>query len=440
LPKRHRLLERQEARHDPRYRMNLPEIQEAPAAAERREPLAAHTLVIPAYNRPALLKRLISYYFGRVRPMHVLVLDSSKPEIAAQNADTLAAHEPHVRHITFPTTVAMASKLCQGLALAETPTVSFCADDDLVFPEGLRRARAFLLEHPDHVSAHGLYLNFAEHGNAVHLMREYAGQSNDAAHPGARIFRLCQNYESLFYGVFRADDLRDIFSGVSSLPTLHYQELFQSVAALIKGKVHRFPTFYAARRSGPAAEPDRTRWQTYYWFAENPTEFLEHYLHYRDRVWDFYMRHGAEPRLDRDTLFKVLDVAHGIYFSTGCPPRYFHSVLQQYWPDDDFIDEHVDLFREIRHRSRPTPGSTERLIIKLLRRLRRWQRPSSESAIAAAAALSALDRDIQSKSSRPWKCELPSELKWLATNDDFRASYRELCSYLDALPQMEATQ
>jgi len=419
--------------------MNLLEIQGTSAAAERHEPLAAHTLVIPTYNRPALLKRLLSYYLDRVRPMQLLVLDSSKPEIAAQNADTLAAHQRHVRHITFPTTVAMASKLCQGLALAETPTVSFCADDDLVFPVGLRQACAFLLEHSDHVSAHGLYLNFGEHGNAVHLMREYAGQSNDAAHAGARIFRLCQNYESLFYGVFRTDDLREIFLGVSSLPTLHYQELFQSVAALIKGKVHRFPKFYAARRSGPAAEPDRTRWQTYYWFAENPAEFLEHYFHYRDGLWDFYTRYGAEPRLDRDAFFKVLDVAHSMYFSNGCPPRYFHSVLQQYWPDDGLVDKHVDLFQMIRHNgSRRKLSSTERLTLKLLRRLRRWQRPSSDSAIVAAA-LSALDREIQSKSRRPWKCELPAGLKWLVTNEDFRASYRELCSYLDAMPQMEAT-
>ena len=270
--------------------------------------------------------------------------------------------------------------------------MSFCADDDLVFPDGLREALKFLSEHPDHVSAHGLYLNFREQAHEIHVMREYAGQSNDAANPGARIFRLCQSYKSLFYGAFRTEDLREIFAGVAGLPTLHYQELFQSVAALIKGKVHRFPRFYAARRSGPAAEPERDKWQTYYWFADNPTEFLQHYLAYRERLWAFYQAQGAEPRFDQDTFFKILDVSHAIYFSKGCPPAYFHSVLQQYWPADRFVDKPVDLFQAIHPPpSRPAPSKVERLIIKLLRRMRAWKGPGDDVMRAEQARL-ALDR------------------------------------------------
>ena len=396
--------------------------------------LAAHTLVIPTFNRPALLLRLVTYYASRAPAMPLLVLDSSEAETAARNAAALAVHGAQTRHMTFPGTMPMATKLSRGLAAVETPTVSFCADDDIVFPDGLRDALAFLADHPDYVSAHGLYLNFGEHGHSIHVTREYAGPSNEAGHPGARIYRLCQDYESLFYGVFRTRDLRDIFDAVAELDTLHYQELFQSIAALIKGKVKRFPKFYAARRSGPAAEPTRDKWQTYYWFADDATEFVQHYVAYRERLFAFYNSHGSEPRLDRKAFFKTLDLAHAVYFSKACPPAYFHSVLQPYWPDDKFIEKRDDLFQLIRHgATRGVSTPTERLLIKVLRRLRRWQRPIADNS-SPAAAVAALNSEIHATFRTAWICELPLALKWIASNDDFRASYRELCIYLDTAP------
>ncbi|MGH8743316.1 MAG: TIGR00180 family glycosyltransferase, partial [Burkholderiales bacterium] len=210
-----------------------------------------HTLVIPTYNRPALLKRLVRYYCERAPWMNLLVLDSSRTEIAEENAKVLSICGESVRHVVFPGTIPVAAKLSQGLAFVQTPYASFCGDDDLVFPEELQRAVAFLQNHSDYVCAHGLYLNFRQVNHDIHLMSEYAGPGNEATHPGARIFRLLQKYESLFYGVFRTTDLSDIFSAAASVPSYHYQELFQSVAALIMGKVKRFPTIYAARQSCP---------------------------------------------------------------------------------------------------------------------------------------------------------------------------------------------
>src|SRR5947209_4179598 len=268
---------------------------EASGAASVQLAAAGHTLIIPTYNRADLLLRLVRYYAERAQPLHLLVLDSSRPEIAQQNSEALAPYASCVQHVIYPTTTPMAEKLALGLSLVETATASFCADDDIVFPDGLRQARAFLLEHPDYVCAHGLYLNFREDGFQIHVTREYGGESNEAAHPGARIFRLCQSYESLLYGVFRTQDLRDILVETAKIPSLHYQELFQSVAALIRGKVKRFASFYAGRRTGPVAEPTRDKWQTYYWFADNPAEVLQHYAAYRDQVADFYAAHSDEP-------------------------------------------------------------------------------------------------------------------------------------------------
>lgn len=143
--------------------------------------------------------------------------------------------------------------------------------------ERLRRARDYLHEHAECVCVDGIYLNFLRLESDLHVKIEYASEGIEPNHPCARVFRLFQRYESLFYGVFRTPDLLHIFSGVSRIPTLHYQELFQATAALLIGKSHRLDKIYAGRQHCDPAEPSRDKWQTYYWFAENRVELLDHY-------------------------------------------------------------------------------------------------------------------------------------------------------------------
>ncbi len=389
--------------------------------------LADHTLVIPTYNRPALLRQVVAYYLGRTPDMQMLVLDSSKPEIAEENRIALAGLKGNLRHILYDTRTPMARKLALGLAEVATPSASFCADDDIVFPAGLSEAVEFLRGHPDYVTAHGLYLNFQESGDTIRLTREYAGPGNEAGHAGARIYRLCQSYESLFYGAFRTQDLRDIFNEVADLPTLHYQELFQSCAALIKGKVKRLPVFYAARRSGPAAEPDRDKWQTYYWFADNPGELMQHYLAYRERVRLFYERFGARPGLPAADFDRAMDLAHMVYFSRGCPPAYFHDRLQAYWPSDRFekVDE-IDLFQQMRVAGPArAAGSVQRGYLWLRRTIRKLRLRKTETATVA------LNASTAARFKTPWVCSLSYGMAWLAGHEGFRQAYDELCAYLD---------
>lgn len=397
-----------------------------PTAARPRFPFD-HTIVIPTYNRPQLLSRLVNYYRAREPRLKLLVLDSSRPDIVAENARSIAATGDAVRHLAFPQTLPMVGKIAQGLAEVATPFVSLCADDDIVFPDGLREATAFLAEHPDYVSAHGLYLNFRIAGDEVHLTREYSGAGNEAKHPGQRIFCLCQQYESLFYAAFRTPDLQQIAVAATALPTLHFQELFQSVSALIKGKVKRFPKFYGGRQSCDPAEPERDKWQTYYWFGDDPAEFLDHYRAYRDEVSKFYQAHASEPRLDRSELVRVLDLAHAVYFSAGCPPAYFMTRLQDLWPNAPAVTTgRRDLLNDIRPHS---PHRELRRALRLLNFLRR--RFGRRARSRWASSLAELDRLARQSYRTPWMCRLPTGFEWLAAVADFRHAYGELCHYLD---------
>ncbi|MEM9209896.1 MAG: TIGR00180 family glycosyltransferase [Pseudomonadota bacterium] len=397
--------------------------------------LANHTLVVPTYQRPALLKRLMSFLALNGQPMRVLVLDSSRDDNAAINRQTIEGLGGFARYRHFDSSIPMASKLAKGLADVETPTASFCADDDLVFPSAIFNALDMLDANPDHVSVHGLYFNFGEHGHDIQIMGEYAGYSIDASHPGARIFRLMQSYESVFYGVFRTAQIRQIFEGVAALPSLHYQELFQSTAAMILGKVARLPVFYAARRSGPAAEPDRDKWQTYYWFAEDPTEFMQHYRDYRDHLWSFYQTHSGSAALSRGEFDRICDMCHIMYFSKNCPPAYFHSVLQPFWPNDAFDEREGDLFADLgpgEDVPERSAGWLEALLSKMLQAVTHARR--FEPTENAKTDLESLNAEVRALGGTSWNAKIVRDLSWLANNDDFRRRYLNLCEYLNAAP------
>jgi len=185
---------------------------------------------------------------------------------------------------------------------------------------------------------------------------------------------------------------------------------------VILGKVKRFPLLYAARQTGPRAQPAQSRWQTHHWFAENPGEVLQHYPAYCEEVWKFYEAHALAPRLDKAAFERTLHLAHAVYFSAGCEPGFLHSTLQSYWPQDAYVDvREIDLLAQLA----PAGGSGHALG-------RLWQR------VARRAQNVSLGFGLSRLGGAPWRPHLPLKLHWLAHNADFRASWLELCRYLDA--------
>lgn len=385
------------------------------------------TLIIPTFNRAQFLARLINYYAAKKTALHFLILDSSESPARELNEATCRQLGEQGVYINFPSTIAVAEKLLEGLQRVVTPFCAFCADDDLVFIEGLAEALAFLQENLDYVCTDGIYLNFNQIDDKVHLGLEYARKGIDAAEPGARVFRLYQNYESLFYGVFRTKQAQAIFSGVSKNPSLHYQELFQATSALLIGKSKRLAGFYAARQSCQPADQGREKWQTYYWFAEDPKEFLEHYQIYRQQLWSFYQSTVSGPLCSREEFFQIMDLAHAIYFSKGCPPAYFHAVLQAKWPQDSYQEfdlYHDNLCNQLKSGRRI---SQELLMEKIINWL-----PKKFASFYSKRDTKTLNASVQASTKMSWNCELNEQLRWLASAKMFRQAYHELCHYLSA--------
>lgn len=383
------------------------------------------TLIIPTYNRHQHLKKLLNYYVQQKTPLSFLILDSSNAEVLAQNAQLCEAMGDSVKHVSYDSSIQVATKLLNGLQQVSTPFCGFCADDDLVFIDGIVAAIEFLQSHDDYVSADGIYLNFYTTGSNLNVKLEYSTRGIQAEDPGARLFQLCQKYESLFYGVFRTHDAVNIFSGVAQNTSLHYQELFQAVAALLIGKSKRLPIIYAARQHGDPADMTRDKWQTYYWFAENPREFIEHYQHYKVGLCHFYQSYASDKSLSVDKFAQLLDIAHAMYFGLGCPPEYFHTTLQNIWPKEPYQDRtHYshNVSNELKH---PFRVQYEMFFNKFAKWL-----PDKISSMYRIGAINRLNRQITKQLGIQLRCQLSPDVRWLASTAQFNRAYRELCLYI----------
>lgn len=389
------------------------------------EALENHTLVIPTFNRSDLLRKLVTYLAGAAPMLHILILDSSAEEHAERNSELVGINPEKLRHIKYPSDCQMAVKISDGLSKVSSSTVSFCADDDVVFPAPLAAALYDLNSNPDIICSHGLYLNFAETGNDIDINIEYSGEGLQYKEPFLRIFHLMQRYESLFYGVFPTEVQKDVFRYVAQIPSLHYQELFQSCAILMLGKTNTLERFYVARRSGPAAEPDREKWQTYYWFAQNPTEFIEDYMLYREKLWEFSCEKNIFPNIEKSEFVRAMDITHATYFSKTFPPEYMFGTLSKMWPNELYVSRDDGLL---------TKYQSESHFVEFLDKFGRFIISYREKRLERKAhnKYFEINKKIAKNQEVVRNVKFAPKLAWLAFNDSFYERYRDLLKYLDS--------
>jgi len=387
-----------------------------------------HTLVIPTFNRHEHLTRLINYYLNISSDINIVVLDSSNDVVKESNIKMLSRYDDNIQHFAFNTNILMAEKLYQGLLCVKTEYVSLCGDDDLVFLPSINNSIKFLNNNKDYIAAHGLYINFNVDEKNIKINREYNGSSIDENHFGARISRLMESYESTFYAVYRTEDLISIFTMLHQIPSLHFQELFQSVSTMIKGKVHRSNDIYGARQTCEAAEPTRNKWQTFYWFAEDQTEIFEHYRLYCDDLWGFYLNEKSPGKLDRNKFNKIINLTHASYFTIAKAHNYFKTILEEYWHDDQKQRGIIDKFNELKQISESKKDITYMILLKILSLVEDKLSLYQQSSIKKSKI--SLDKESKDITNIAFRCELVDDIGWLVINEKFRKAYKELCIYL----------
>jgi glycosyltransferase domain-containing protein len=189
-----------------------------------------YSVVIPTYNRPAYLKRILSYYHQYGTGLPIVIADSSSEENKKLNRETVSSfQDAFFTYLDrYDPSTSFWHKIVDALQQVSTGYCVFCADDDFVTPNGINQSVDFLEHNPDYTVAHGSYIRFRLEGNG----------------PDKRYFGLNMYCSPEFNALSNpASGLRNIYAGLSIV--------FPGAVERLRYKLadYPIPTFYAVHRT-----------------------------------------------------------------------------------------------------------------------------------------------------------------------------------------------
>jgi glycosyltransferase domain-containing protein len=278
------------------------------------------TIVVPTYNRPFELARLLAFLRLNCDDMAILVLDSSNTEAAVKNAETCSV-TPNTVHRRYNEDVRFYDKLADGVQLhVRSPTVCLCADDDLIVPEIIRSAAALLMTEPTTAVAHGYYAQFFPGDEASSLTSIISTKGDVRGEsPLQRAAQGFLSYEATIYGVHRTPLMSTILAEAAKAPNLFAAELSTMVLAMAAGDMRRRTHFSHARSIAPSV--GAKRWHPAELLASEPDELLRAIAFLRDRLTAL---HPSAPRWD----LRAFDLAVVAYLSDYVTPNSARRVAR----------------------------------------------------------------------------------------------------------------
>ena len=212
------------------------------------------TLIIPTYNAPHYLKRILTFYSRYGPEFKIIVGDSSLDKNKKENKKIISSFtELEIEYRDeYKTETNPHNKFADLVKQVKTKYVVFCAEDDFVLPNGIKRAIEFLEKNKDFVIAQGDYINFCIIDGRFQWEPGYKYNSIIFNNAKYRSFLHLSNYSiPTVYGVFRTESLKRIYQEMtnSKIDTRFFGELFPSILTLVYGKLKYLNILYGARNT-----------------------------------------------------------------------------------------------------------------------------------------------------------------------------------------------
>lgn len=221
-------------------------------------------IIIPTFNRPNYLNRILSYYDNCKIKSTCIIADSSNNENKKKNREIISKFSDiNIIYLKpYSSDFNMFYKIADALNFTKEKYCVICADDDFIIPSGINMAVDFLDKNPDYAIAHGDYISFYKHqeNNKKHFLWDLAPyyKSITSSDPKERFLYHLSNYSRLhptFYAVHRTDFLKMIFNETVKYTDPEndgqFGELLPSMLTSIHGKIKQFKVLYCARESIP---------------------------------------------------------------------------------------------------------------------------------------------------------------------------------------------
>jgi glycosyltransferase domain-containing protein len=306
------------------------------------------TIIIPTYNRPNYLKRILNYYNEDGGNYTIIVADSSSDENKKRNEKIIPSFSSiNILHINYPSEIDPHYKIVDALNYVNTKYCVFCADDDFVTPNGINQSVDFLEKNPDFTVAHGYYISFYLKSDKKWNQQFcwspiYPYKSITFPDAKSRLNFHFSNYYPTFYAVHRTDFLKMIFKETTQFTDdYRFGELLPSMLTLIHGKMKHLDVLYAAREDIPGSTGQN---------SENLKDFItagthdEKYAKFRDCL---AMHLSKKSQLDLEESKRVVDDAMSAYMKKNSLINKMSNALD-YLRLPDWIDEGIrTLYRKL---------------------------------------------------------------------------------------------
>ncbi|MFC2004694.1 TIGR00180 family glycosyltransferase, partial [Chloroflexota bacterium] len=288
----------------------------------------AISLIIPTYNRPHYLHRILNYYdkYCDSEKYEIIIADSSSSENKRQNKNTVKYFPNlNILHSKHPSDIHQYSKILSSLDQIKSEYCVICADDDFVTPNGIEQSVDFLEKNRDFTVVQGYYIGFKVRGDVEKESQFWwkysnANQSITFPNPQDRLCYHLSNYiTTTFHGVHRTDFLKMAFTETSRFTDdFSFGELLPTMLTLIYGKLKCLDLLFAARDSGTIRIHTSPEYQkTLADFIKEGT-YNDKYAKFRDCL---SMHLSKESQLDIEESKKIVDDAMSAYMKKCYPPK-----------------------------------------------------------------------------------------------------------------------
>lgn len=310
------------------------------------------TIIIPTYNRPDYLKRILNYYNECGINYKIIVADSSLPKNKEENRKIIQSL-PNLDILylgDYPDTISQFYKTADVLEHVKSRYCVMCADDDFITASGINQSVDFLEKNPDFTVAQGDYISFgskADNKGFLQFVWVYEPYKS-ITFPDANerfIFHFL-NYHPTFYAVHRTDFLKFIFKETIRFTNDGlFGELLPTMLTLIYGKMKHLDVLYAAREKMYISIGEK---------RENLIDFMkagtyhEKYAKYRDCL---VLHLSKESQLDVGDSKKAVDRSISAYMDKCYHPNFekkMYDILGHlrlpYWIDEGIRTSYRTLF------------------------------------------------------------------------------------------------
>lgn len=283
------------------------------------------TLIIPTYNRPVELSRLLIYLNRRGAKFPILVLDSSNDGNRAINAENATKLGLNIRVVVFDPDIPPFEKFWRGSEMVDTEFCSLCADDDLIITDSVEMLITFLQDRRDFSAAHGWYFTFQCNVRTEITSIVYRGGSIQGDDPLRRLRDLFTSYEAVTYCLFRTAVMKRVLREIQPIGSMLGRELLGSALTVVAGKVARLPVFYYGRSLSPSET--YVNWHPVDYLISSPDQLFRDYAACRKILIGFLNEVGQKG--GQDEISKMVDLIYLRYLANYIKPRVLDYLIDQ---------------------------------------------------------------------------------------------------------------